>query len=90
MPADPMDLLKQDPQAAQLLSDPEALRQLLSSPQAQTLANLLRRSGGADLRSAATAAAQGDGSSLSAILSRVSADPAGAKALEELDQQTKS
>lgn len=86
--SDPLQALRQDPQAARLLSDPAALRQLLSSPQAQTLANLLQKAGGDSLRAAAASAARGESADLSAIVSQVSADPSGARALTELERQS--
>lgn len=85
---DPLDALRQDPQAAQLLNDPNALRQLLSSPQAQALATLLLRAGGDSIRQAAASAARGDSAPLSSILSRVASDPGGAKIMEDLEKKT--
>lgn len=88
--SDPMDALRQDPEAARLLRDPAALRRLLSGPQAQALAALLRQAGGENLRDAAVSAAKGDGGPLSSILSKVAASPDGARAMEDLSKQAES
>lgn len=83
---DPVERLKQDPEAARLLGDREALAQLLKSKEAQTLAQLLQQMGGGGLRQAAEAAMAGDGSALSGIVDKVRSHPAGAKAMEAIDQ----
>ncbi len=85
---DPMDALKRDPQAAQLLGDPVALKSLLQSQEAKTLAGLLQQMGGAGLQQAAQAATRGDASALSAILQKVQADPQGAKAMDSISKKT--
>ncbi len=86
---DPVEQLKQDPKAAQLLGDREALAQLLKSKEAQTLAQLLQQMGGGGLRQAAEAAMAGDGSALGSIVDKVRSHPAGAKAMEAIDQDQK-
>lgn len=85
---DPLQALRQDPQASRLFSDPAALRQLLASPQAQALASLLQKAGGDSLRAAAVSAARGENADLASILAQVSADPKGARALTELERQS--
>ena len=85
---DPMDALKRDPKAAQLLGDQSALRALLQSQEAQTLAGLLQQMGGAGLQQAAQSAAAGDASALNDILKKVQADPQGAKAMETISKKT--
>lgn len=84
---DPLDSLRGE-DGAEILKSPEALKQLLSSQQAQSIAALLQQVGGERLGEAAEAAARGDGSQLNAILSRLSADPKGAKAMKDLEQKT--
>ena len=85
---DPMEALKQDPQAAALLGDQAALTALLKSKEAQTLAQLLQSMGGDQLKQAAQAAAGGDPSALGAIVDKVRANPAGAKAMESMERKT--
>lgn len=85
---DPMDALKRDPKAAQLLGDQAALAALLQSEEAKTLAGLLQRMGGAGLQQAAQAATAGDASALNDILKKVQADPRGAKAMEAIGKKT--
>lgn len=82
-----LDALKQDPQAAALLKDPTALKQLLSAPETRQLMALLRQSGGASLKTAAHAAAQGKPDALMSLLNQVTASQAGAQAVEKLKQK---
>lgn len=84
---DPMDALKQDPQAAALLSDPQALSALLASKEAQTVASLLQKLGGSGLKDAAAAATAGDGAALEQLLSRVAEDPQGKAAISALGKR---
>lgn len=86
--SEPIDALKQDPQAAALLGDRKALGELLGSREAQTLAQMFRQLGGDGLQAAATSAAQGDGAALQAILGKVMSDPKGAQAMEDLRRKT--
>lgn len=85
---DPMDALKRDPKAAQLLGDQAALAALLQSKEARTLASLLQQMGGAGLQQAAQAATTGDPSALNDILKKVQADPQGARAMESISKKT--
>lgn len=85
---DPMEALKKDPAAAALLGDPAALTALLQSEEAKALAQMFQRVGGAQLQQAAQAAAGGDGAALGAIVDKVRADPAGAKAMEAMGRKT--
>lgn len=84
---DPLDALKQDPQAAALLSDPKALSALLSSKEAQTVATLLQKLGGGGLKQAAQAATAGDPAALGKLLDQVAADPEGKAAISALKNQ---
>lgn len=85
---DPIDALKRDPKAAQLLGDQAALTALLQSKEARTLAGLLQQMGGAGLQQAAQAATAGDASALNDILKKVQADPQGARAMEAISKKT--
>lgn len=82
------DVLKQEPQAAQLLGDPAGLKALLSSPETQRLMALLNRSAGDGLSSAAQAAAQGKPQALLGILNQVMASQEGSQAVEALKKKT--
>ena len=86
---DPMEALKKNPEAAQLLGDQAALAALLQSKEAQTLAQLLQQMGGDQLKQAAQAAAGGDGAALGAIVDKVRSNPAGARAMEAMERKTK-
>lgn len=83
-----LEALKKDPQAAQLLNDPAALKALLSSPETQKLMSLLNQKAGSGLKSAAQAAAQGKPQDLMGLLEQVTSSPEGAKAVESLKKQT--
>lgn len=85
---DPMEALKKDPTAAALLGDQAALAALLQSDEAKALAQMFQRMGGDQLQQAAQAAVQGDGAALGAIVGKVRADPAGAKAMEAMSRKT--
>lgn len=89
MKHDPLDALKQDPQAAALLSDPKALSALLGSKEAQTMANLLQKVGKTKLQAAAEAAVSGDGTALTHILENVSKSSDGRSAIEALEKRGK-
>lgn len=84
-----LDALKKDPQAAQLLGDPAALRSLLSSPETKKLVELLNRSGGGALKSATQAAAQGKPEALMGILNHVMESPEGAQAAQAFQEKTR-
>lgn len=84
---DPLDALKQDPQAAALLSDPKALSALLGSKEAQTVASLLQKLGGSELQEAAQKATAGDPQALGQLLSQVAQDPAGKAAISALEKR---
>lgn len=84
-----MEALKKDPQAAKLLGDPAALKTLLSAPETQKLMELLNRSAGPSLQTAAQAAAQGKPQDLVGLLNQVMQSPEGAKAVEGIQKKTK-
>jgi len=89
IPDPTLEALKKDPQAAQLLSDPKALKALLSSPETRQLMALLNQAGGKDLQGAAQAAAQGKPQALMGLLDQVMGSPNGAKAVEDLKKKTR-
>ena len=82
------DALKKDPQAAQLLGDPSALKSLLSSPETQKLVSLLSQAGGDGLKAATQAPAKGKPDALMGILNQVMGSPEGAKAAEAFQKKT--
>ena len=82
------DALKKDPQAAQLLGDSAALKNLLSSPETQKLVSLLSQAGGDGLKAATQAAAKGKPDALMGILNQVMGSPEGAKAAEAFQKKT--
>lgn len=86
---DPLDALKQDPQAAALLSDPKALAALLGSPEAKTVAQLLRQAGQSQLQAAAQAALAGKPEALGHILDGVSQSADGKAAFQALEKRGK-
>jgi len=79
--------LKQDPQAAKLLNNPAALKDLLSAPETKKLMDLLNRQAGSGLQSAAQAAAQGKPDALMGILDQVMHSQEGATAVESLQKK---
>ena len=83
-----LDSLKKNPQAAQLLSDPKGLKNLLSSPETQKLMSLLNQSAGSQLQTAAQAAAKGKPEALMGLLNQVMGSPEGAQAVEGLKKKT--
>ena len=80
--------LKKEPQAAQLLGDPAALKALLSSPETHKLVSLFIQAGGASLQSAAKAAATGKPDALMGILNQVMGSPEGAQAAQAFQKKT--
>lgn len=84
---DPLNALKQDPQAAALLGDKAALAALLQSDEAKTLAQLFQQMGGDGLKQAAQSAAAGDGAALGQLVKKLQADPRGAQAMASMDKK---
>ena len=83
-----LDALTKDPQAAQLLGNPSALKFLLSAPETQKLMNLLNQQAGNGLQTAAQAAAQGKPDALIGILNQVMKSTEGAETIEGLKKKT--
>ncbi|MDO4515835.1 MAG: hypothetical protein Q4C76_01685 [Bacillota bacterium] len=82
-----MDELDQNPQAQKLLRDQAALRQVLSSPDAQKVLAQLQKADTSRLQAAAQAALKGDASQLNGILQALSQNPEAAKAIQSLTQK---
>lgn len=82
-----LDALKKDPQAAQLLNNPEGLKALLSSPETQRLMTLLNQSAKGGLQTAAQAAAKGKPEALMGILNQVMQSKEGAQAVDGLKKK---
>jgi len=76
-----------DPQAAQLLKDPAALKRLLTAPETQKLMALLQAQAGDGLQSAAQAAAKGKPDALMGILGQVMRSKEGSSAVEGLQKK---
>lgn len=79
------DELKKKPQAAKLLNNQEAMANVLKSPEAARLAELLKNSQG-DLESAAKLAMGGDTSQLMGLINNLMANPEGAEAIQNLNK----
>ena len=62
------------------------LEQVIHSPDAQRLMELLNRNAGGNLKTAAASAALGDTKDLLSMVRQVMADPEGAKLVERLNQ----
>ena len=76
---------KTDPTAA-LEHNRALLEQVIHSPDAQRLMELLNRNAGGNLKTAAASAALGDTKDLLSMVRQVMADPGGAKLVERLNQ----
>ena len=76
---------KTDPTAA-LEHNRALLEQVIHSPDAQRLMELLNRNAGGNLKTAAATAALGDTKDLLSMVRQVMADPEGAKLVERLNQ----
>lgn len=83
-----LEVLKKDPQAAKLLSDPAGLKALLGSPETQKLMSLLNQSAGDGLQAAAKAAAGGKPEALMGLLDQVMNTREGSQAVEGLKKKT--
>lgn len=80
-----MDQNRTDPTAA-LEHNRALLEQVIHSPDAQRLMELLNRNAGGKLKTAAASAALGDTKDLLSMVRQVMADPEGAKLVERLNQ----
>ena len=77
----------QDPRAEALMKDPKALKELISSPDAQQLLSLLTRRNGEDLKTAARQAGSGDTAALSSMLAGLYQSPEGKALMDRLQKQ---
>ena len=82
-----LDEMMKDPQAAQLLKNKQKLQQLVNSPDAKKLMELLNQNGGAELQNAAKAAMNGDTAALMGLMQQVMNRPEGAKAMEGISRK---
>ncbi|MCD8144955.1 MAG: hypothetical protein LUD79_06410 [Oscillospiraceae bacterium] len=82
-----LEQLKQNPDAAALLNDQQALRQLLQSQDARRTLSLLQQQSGPQLQEAAKQAGQGNTAALSAILERFADSTEGKGLMEQLERQ---
>ena len=80
------DDIFRSPQAAQLLKDKDRLMGMMNSPDTKRLMELLHKSGGDGLQSAAQAAMQGDTAKLMNLVQQVMATPEGARAVENINK----
>ncbi len=80
-----MDQNKTDPTAA-LEHNRALLEQVIHSPDAQRLMELLNRNAGGKLKTAAASAALGDTKDLLAMVRQVMENPEGAKLVERLNR----
>lgn len=82
-----LEALGQDPKAAELLKNKDALRSLLGSPETRRLMDLLNQNAGGGLQNAAQAAAKGKPQELMDLLGRVMKSKEGAQAVEGLQKK---
>ena len=75
------------PQAQQILKDKEKVMGMVHSPDVQRLMQLLQKSGGDQLQTAAQAAMKGNLQQLTQIMDRIMATPEGAQAVEQLNKK---
>ena len=83
-PQNNLDELMKDPKAAGLLKNKELLKSIMASPDTKRLMDLLNRSAGGSLKTAAAAAAKGDPAALTGILNQVMRSEEGAKVVERI------
>lgn len=83
--ANPSDILK-SPQAEKLLKNKGAIESLVKSPDTKRLMDLLNKSAGGGLKSAAEAAMKGDSSQLMGLMDRLMKDPEGAQVVDRLNK----
>ncbi len=86
MKQEPKNVLD-SPEAASLLRDAAALKELLGSPETRQLLSVLSAQNGAALQEAAQQAKGGDARSLSAMLTNLSNTKDGADVLAQMEQK---
>ncbi len=85
-PHSALDDLMNDPAAARLLKDREALTALLHAPDTQKLMSMLRQTAGSGLQSAADSAARGDPSALLGLVDTLMHSREGAAVVERIQK----
>lgn len=83
--ANPSDILK-SPQAEKLLKNKGVIESLVKSPDTKRLMDLLNKSAGGGLKSAAEAAMKGDSSQLMGLMNQLMKDPEGAQVVDRLNK----
>lgn len=81
-----LDEMMHSPEATDLVKNKQKLMQLVSSPDAKKLMELLSQNNGNDLQNAAQSAIKGDATALINMMQQVMQRPDGAKAVEELSK----
>lgn len=81
------DDIFQSPQAAQLLKNKDKVMGMMHSPDAKKLMELLQKSGGSGLQTAAESAMKGDPAKLMELMRQVMASPEGAATVENISQK---
>ncbi|MBM6869318.1 hypothetical protein H7U37_03300 [Pseudoflavonifractor phocaeensis] len=84
---DPLKHLRGNPDAAALLSHPQALRDLLRAPETQRLMRLLESKAGPALQQAAGEAAKGNPDALKGVVEQLMGSQEGAQAVEALQRR---
>ena len=83
-PQSNLDELMKNPKAASLLQNKDFIQQILRSPDAIPLLELLNQSAGEGLRSGADAAVKGDPSQLTGLINQVMQSREGAQVVEQI------
>ena len=83
-PQSNLDELMKNPKAASLLQNKDFIQQILRSPDAKRLMELLNQSAGEGLKSAADAAVKGDPSQLTGLINQVMQSREGAQVVERI------
>lgn len=84
---DPLNTLRGNPDAAALLSRPQALKDLLHAPETQRLMRLLEAKAGPALQQAAGEAAKGNPAALKGVVEALMGSQEGAQAVEALQRR---
>ena len=82
-----LDEMMQSPEATDLIKNKQKLMQLVNSPDAKKLMELLSQNNGSDLQSAAQSAIKGDAKALMNMMQQIMQRPDGAKAVEGLSKK---
>lgn len=82
-----LDEMMQSPEATDLVKNKQKLMQLVNSPDAKKLIELLSQNNGNDLQNAAHSAIKGDTTALMSMMQQIMQRPDGAKAVEGLSKK---